>query len=642
MKKLLGILLTFALVFTMSGTVYAATDGTSDISAYNGNTESTQAEIMAANKSTIKKENGKWYYYNGKGKKDTGKGWKKNSSGKLAYYVGENGYVTMKIVKSKKDGVTRTYKFANGEWNNNETKYTAKKKNIKKINGKCFYIDGNGRVDRAKGWKKNKSGKPVYYVDKSGYVTKRINNKHFQKWNGTEFKNETPAPKSGIKKIDGKYYYFTKNGNISTVKGWKKNSSGKLAYFVGEKGYVTAKIKDGEYYEWSKTALTKVNNLPKNKTVKKKGKWFYVNSKGKIDLTTGWKNEGTIYVNGGEAQVNKAVKIDGKTYYFDKNGSMKKLNDGWNGSVYVKNGEPVIGTTVQVDGFYNTFDDSGNRVSYAVKNGKIVRSDNGKSVSKTGAYKIGFGSNKDIYYCTKPDGTYQTSGSVTINGKTYEVESSGICVLHETHRWSPLDENGQFLEDTDKKTHAAKTEVQDVKVKDAWVEEIKEYRNVCKTCGESFGIDDNKAWLDHVKKTHHGNCENKDVVVNTIPHEAVYEKQEVIVEESWEEHCENYRCTVCGETMKIRVIEGKDSNGKSRSVWIPEKGGYLLTVRGNVFMRISGKNPLPGDSDITSEKISADESYKNYGFSYLGKYESDNTMLDFDYLLLLKDHNIAY
>ena len=574
MKKLLGILLTFALVFTMSGAVCAAADGTSDISAYNGNTGSTQAEIMAANKSTIKKENGKWYYYNGKEKKDTGKGWKKNSSGKLAYYVGEKGYVTMKIVKSKKDGGTRTYKCVNGEWNNNETKYTANKKKIKKINGKCFYINGSGRVDR--------------------------------------------------------------------TKGWKKNSSGKLAYYVGKKGYVTAKIKDGEYYEWSKTALTKVNNLPKNKTVKKKGKWFYVNSKGKIDLTTGWKNEGIVYVNGGEAQVNKAVKIEGKTYYFDKNGSVKKLNDGWNGSVYVKNGEPVIGTTVQVDGFYNTFDNSGNRVSYAVKNGKIVRSDNGKSVSKTGAYKIGSGSNKDIYYCTKSDGTYQTSGSVTIDGKTYEVKSTGICVLHEVHQWSPLDENGQFLEDTDKKTHAAKTEIQDVKVKDAWDEEIKEYKTVCRTCGAYFTVGDTKAWKDHVIKTNHGNCENKDVVVNTIPHEAVYEKQKVTVEEAWEEHCENYRCMVCGETMKIRVIEGKDSKGKSRSVWIPEKGGYLLTVRGNVFMRVSGKSPLPGNSDITSEKISADESYKKYGFSYLGKYESDNTMLDSDYLLLLKDHNIAY
>lgn len=593
-----------------------------NISAYNGNTESTQAEIMAANKSTIKKENGKWYYYNGKGKKDTGKGWKKNSSGKLAYYVGGNGYVTMKIVKSKKDGVTRTYKFANGEWNNNETKYTAKKKNIKKINGKCFYIDGNGRVDRTKGWKKNKSGKPAYYVDKSGYVTNRINSKHFQKWNGTEFKNETPAPKSGIKTIGGKYYYFTKNGNISTVKGWKKDSSGKLAYFVGEKGYVTAKITSGKYYEWSRNAFTRVTNLPKNKTVKKKEKMFYVDDKGKIDLTTGWKNEGTVYVNGGEAQVNKAVKIEGKTYYFDKNGSVKKLNDGWNGSVYVKNGEPVIGTTVQVDGFYNTFDDSGNRVSYVVKNGKIVRSDNGKSVSKTGAYKIGSGSNKDIYYCTKSDGTYQTSGSVAINGKTYEVKSTGICVLHETHQWSPLDENGQFLEDTDKKTHAAKTEIQDVKVKDAWDEEIKEYKTVCRTCGAYFTVGDTKAWKDHVIKTNHGNCENKDVVVNTIPHEAVYEKQKVTVEEAWEEWIEHRRCSVCGEMMEIHRYKGFVDGYGTVSAFIPNKSGDLVTVS-NKYVR----------------SIEANKPYNNS--LYVGKYEYLNET-DKSYLILLSNHNIGY
>ena len=57
-----------------------------------------QAELMAGKAYTIKKgRSGKWFYQNSKGKTDKKQGWKKDKSGKYAYYVGSKGYVTAKV-----------------------------------------------------------------------------------------------------------------------------------------------------------------------------------------------------------------------------------------------------------------------------------------------------------------------------------------------------------------------------------------------------------------------------------------------------------------------------------------------------------------------------------------------------------------
>ena len=61
-KKLLSLLITFTLIFTMSGAVYAANDDTATISAYE-KTDKKVAELSATT-CTITKSNNKYYYKN--------------------------------------------------------------------------------------------------------------------------------------------------------------------------------------------------------------------------------------------------------------------------------------------------------------------------------------------------------------------------------------------------------------------------------------------------------------------------------------------------------------------------------------------------------------------------------------------------
>lgn len=94
-KELLSLLITFTLIFTMSGVVYAAADDTATISAYE-KTDKKAAELLATT-CTIKKNDNKYYYKNASGKTDKKTGWKKNQNGQYVYYVGSKGYVTEKI-----------------------------------------------------------------------------------------------------------------------------------------------------------------------------------------------------------------------------------------------------------------------------------------------------------------------------------------------------------------------------------------------------------------------------------------------------------------------------------------------------------------------------------------------------------------
>lgn len=81
-KKLLSLLITFTLIFTMSGAVYAANDDTATISAYE-KTDKKVAELSAAT-CTITKSNNKYYYKNASGKTDKKTGWKKIRTGSMS------------------------------------------------------------------------------------------------------------------------------------------------------------------------------------------------------------------------------------------------------------------------------------------------------------------------------------------------------------------------------------------------------------------------------------------------------------------------------------------------------------------------------------------------------------------------------
>lgn len=81
-KKLLSLLITFTLIFTMSGVVYAAADDTATISAYE-KTDKKVAELSAAT-CTITKNDNKYYYKNASGKTDKRPGGRKIRTGSMS------------------------------------------------------------------------------------------------------------------------------------------------------------------------------------------------------------------------------------------------------------------------------------------------------------------------------------------------------------------------------------------------------------------------------------------------------------------------------------------------------------------------------------------------------------------------------
>lgn len=641
--------------------------------AYEQTSDGTQAEIMASGmKYTIKKTNGKYYYYGSNGNKVTTKGWKKNGSGQYTYYVGNDGYITARIKNGKYE-----------EWKNGWSKKTLKKSSIKKLHNKYFYVNKNGNVSKTTGWKRIGEN-DVCYVDKDGTVSYEIDNTTVYQISG---KNKTEYRNNGsFEKINNRYLFFSSTG-VDQTNGWKFSNG--EAYYVGKTGQVTAKIvkdKSGalKYFYKSGTEF-KIKESKKSVTIKKrKNLYFYYNNDKAINLNSGWhkRSNGTygFYIASGGFSTdvvtdkdndigiykhfdngkftvvkdykNTVHKVCGKNFYFNSNGRVDQT-DGWkkdaNGKAvyYVKDGLAQVNITVEVNGFQTVFNEDGKKVTLKKSGNKIVRSDTGEAVTKKGTYKIGTGDNKTIYHCDNTNGEYKTSGTVKVGDQVYTISSDGTCntVREHVHQWSPLDENGKALKNSEVVNHPAKTEKKDVKVADEWTEEIKEERAVCKTCREVFPtykMDGLEAWTKHVQDTNHGNFSYEDVVVKTIPHPAQYEPRDVITEEAWDEWYEYRRCTVCGEKMTEHVIKGKDSKGNDTILHIPDNSGEICTRLGSKYLMVTKNKPYLCDFSDPEVLLSKEKMMEKYGFAYIGKKENYNGELSKDWLFLLKDHNIDY
>ena len=226
-KELLSLLITFTLIFTMSGVVYAAADDTATISAYE-KTDKKVAELSAAT-CTIKKNNNKYYYKNASGKTDKKTGWKKNQNGKYVYYVGSKGYVTEKI--------------SGGYWYHFSGKKFVKKslssyKNkTKTIGKKIFFVNSKGKIVLKSGWKKV-SGVYTYYVSGTGTASVKLTGKKYYKVSSGSWKVQSLAKyKNDRVKIHGKYFYVDKNGSM--IKTAKTVKSGNYKFTIKADGTCT-------------------------------------------------------------------------------------------------------------------------------------------------------------------------------------------------------------------------------------------------------------------------------------------------------------------------------------------------------------------------------------------------------------------
>lgn len=516
---------------------------------------------------------------------------------------------------------------------------------IKKVDGKYYYVNASGKMDKKTGWKKV-AGKYTYYVGSKSNVTVKITKGKYYKWSDGQFKKQ-PVKKNSTKTIKGKAFYVNKNGNIEKKTGWKK-IAGKYAYYVNSNGVVSLKITGGNYQKWSngqfkKQSLEKYNG--KIITIGKKA--FYV-SEDKIVRKTGWKrvsgaklssitNPRGYYV-GTKGSVLYKETAKG-TYEITSVGKVsdKLMKNGWNGSVFVKNGKVQIKTTVTVGGYINVFNKDGKRVTLKKSGNKIVRSDTNEPVTTKGAYKVGSGSNKQTYYVTN-NGNIKKNGTVTVNGVKYTVDASGKCTKvtengsdnsdgsgndgeqnsgtngnqeQQSHvcKWKVVMNSSLSPVKTNYKEHAAVTKTVNKKIRDAYDEPVYGERVICRMCKKQFLTYED--WGVHSDETNHGNCSLEDVIVDTIHHDAVYADVKEVVEKEWSEWDQTYKCTVCGDIMTEHVVCGDTEKKQGVCAFILDKSGELV------------------DDDV----IVTANTY--YGAYYDAAKDSKYT----DYLQLLKDHH---
>lgn len=229
-------------------------------------------------------------------------------------------------------------------------------------------------TDADAAWKQNSNGTYSWYTS-SGKLAK-------SKWiNGTYYVNSKGVRVTGLQKISGKYYFFSKKTGKLVCGTWIKSGSN---YYYAQKNGVLYKngIKkiNGSSYYFNSKAVRKTGK----RTVNKKTYYF--------DKTTG-------------AMVKSEwVCISKKYYYFGSNGVMKK--NCWVGLYYVNK--------------------NGARVTNTWKGSKYLGSD-GKCVS--GLCVI---SGKTYYF--DPE-TYKkvTSTTIAVGDYIYSFNSSGVGTVVSTN-----------------------------------------------------------------------------------------------------------------------------------------------------------------------------------------------------------------
>lgn len=216
-------------------------------------------------------------------------GWSFDSSKKIAYCTGKNGYLYAKI----KDGKYYTYT-ANNKKPSSKV-FKNKKNTIIRLHKKNFYIGANGLINLNKGWKLNNNELYTYYVEKNGTVSVKISNGKFRVWNGKDIRWD----KKDLKNYKGKVYTYNEksffvntNGNISRAMGWQES------YFIDNDGCV-------KYYDDGTTSF----RITKNGGTKA--------------LKDGWNDD--VYVKNGKIQRSTIVKSGGCNYFVDKNGSRQNF-----------------------------------------------------------------------------------------------------------------------------------------------------------------------------------------------------------------------------------------------------------------------------------------------------------------------------
>ena len=244
---------------------------------------------------------------------------------------------------------------------------------------------------------------------------------------------EHNKPVTDWKKIQGKWYYFNKDGNRlsnTTFDGYVFNKDGVMAengwnfidgkwYFANSSGKISQnkweKINDSWYYfdkdgiMLSNTTinsylLTNSGAMAENKWVLIDKHWYFANSSGKISQ-------------------NKWEKINGIWYYFDKTGIM--FSNQWQGNYYLKSSGAMAEKEWVFDKTYNSW-------FYLKENGTFANLEwIGAYYLKSGGYMAKnewiFDNYYNSWYYLKEDGQYVTN-IYKISGKDHIFKNDGKWV----------------------------------------------------------------------------------------------------------------------------------------------------------------------------------------------------------------------
>ena len=244
---------------------------------------------------------------------------------------------------------------------------------------------------------------------------------------------EHNKPVTDWKKIQGKWYYFNKDGNRlsnTTFDGYVFNKDGVMAengwnfidgkwYFANSSGKISQnkweKINDSWYYfdkdgiMLSNTIinsylLTNSGAMAENKWVLIDKYWYFANSSGKISQ-------------------NKWEKINGIWYYFDKTGIM--FSNQWQGNYYLKSSGAMAEKEWVFDKTYNSW-------FYLKENGTFANLEwIGAYYLKSGGYMAKnewiFDNYYNSWYYLKEDGQYVTN-IYKISGKDHIFKNDGRWV----------------------------------------------------------------------------------------------------------------------------------------------------------------------------------------------------------------------
>ena len=394
-------------------------------------------------------------------------------------------------------------------------------------------------------------------------------------------------------KNDNKYYYKNASGKTDKKTGWKKNQNGKYVYYVGSKGYVTEKISGGYWYHFSgKKFVKKSLSSYKNKTKTIGKKIFFVNSKGKIVLKSGWKKVSGVYTYYVSGTGTASVKLTGKKYYKVSRGSWKAQSLAKHKNDRVKIHEKYF---------------------YVDKNGSMIKT--AKTV-KSGNYKFTI---KADGTCTKtkietktPDNS--NSGKSDNTGENNNGKTDDTIPAH-THQWSPLAEDHTMLKDTNYVKHDAVVEDVYTEIKPESTVKKTEIKEICLACVWNRKPKDGEEWTDldgdgvwtatvegwiyfpeciiedydkHKKETGHTKAGYFEVVTDVIIIPAEYDYVPTTITPEWSECDMNVRCTICNEMMKIHVVRTYDPYSVKCT---PEKSGDLLNIYGQKYKTVTAGVP---------------------------------------------------